>query len=264
MRSSILISRISRLVETAGSSGGGAELAHAYADAVRKANARMEAVVAASEAKGASDAVRILSEDPPLIEEVSTLDFFQLSDWENLCDTNGWEIPPKIDKILTERVVEIGEKKDAIAPFLAMYKKAVRVDNVRLAVKSLRRLADIDKSQDWKKNLKQSERQLQNLIVSEFQKAESDDDRERLAQELLGGVWSEGIVAPGVDEIRSFRERREAEAREQTGAENLAILKRCRDEKWDRKLAFSMVQSVDALTEKGWQMPEDGKSKRGK
>lgn len=260
MRSSILISRISRLVETAGSSGGGAELAHTYADAVRKANARMEAVVAASEAKGVSDAVRILSEDPPLIEEVSTLDFFQLPDWENLCDMNGWEIPPKIDKNLMERTVEIGENKSAIEPLLAMYKKAVRVNNIRLAVKSLRRLSDIDKSQDWKKNLKQSERQLQNLIVSEFQKAQSDEDRERLAQELLGGVWSEGIVASGVDEIRSFRERREAEARDQTGAENLAILKRCRDEKWDRKLAFSMVQSVDALMEKGWQVPEDGKS----
>lgn len=260
MRSSILISRISRLVETAGSSGGGAELAHAYAEAVRKANARMEAVVAASEAKGASDAIRILSEDPPLVEEVSTLDFFQLPDWENLCDMNGWEIPPKVDKNLTDRIVEIGENKNAIEPFLAMYKKAVRVNNVRLAVKSLRRLADIDKSQDWKKNLKQSERQLQNLIVSEFRKAESDEDRERLAQELLGGVWSEGVVAPGVEEIENFRNRREAEMREKTGAENLSILKRCRDEKWDRKLAFSMVQAVDSLVEKGWRISDDGKS----
>ena len=257
MRSSILISRISRLVETAGAAGDGATLASLYAEAVRKVNARMEAVVTAADAKGASDAVRILSEEPPLIEEVSTLDFFQLSDWENLCDMQGWEIPPKIDKGLTERVVEIAENKDAIAPFLAMYKKAVRVNNVRLAVKSLRRLADIDKSQDWRRNLKQSERQLQDVILAEFRKAETDEDRERLAQELLDGVWSEGLVAKGTEEVRAYRDRREAERRAQLGKEDLTILKRCHDEKWDRKLAFSMVQAIDALVEKGWRVPDE-------
>lgn len=260
MRSNILITRICRLVETAGSSGDGVELAKIYAEAVRKVNTRMESVVAAADANGASDAVRILSEDPPLVEEVSTLDFFQLSDWEHLCEKNGWEIPPRIDKNLIERVVEIGENKDAIAPFLAMYKKAVRVNNVRLAVKSLRRLADIDQSQDWKRNLRQSERQLQDLIVSEFRSAASNDDRDRLAQELLDGVWSEGVAANGADEVKAYRDRCEAERREQTGRENLAILARCRDEKWERKLAFSMVQSIDALVEKGWKIPEDGKT----
>jgi len=259
MRSSILISRISRLVETAGSSGNGSALAHDYAEAVRKANARLEAVVAAAEAKGVSDAIRLISEDPPLLEEVSTLDFFQLPDWENLCDMNGWEVPPKIDKTLTERVVEIGENKDAIAPFLAMYKKAVRVNNVRLAVKSLRRLAEIDHSQDWNGNLRQSERQLQELIVSDFRAAGSDEDRDRLAQELLDAAWNEGLVTKGADEIRSYREKREAERRAQLGAEDLAILKRCRDERWDLKLAFSMVQAIDALVEKGWQVPEEEK-----
>lgn len=259
MRTNILISRISRLVETAGSAGNGAALAHEYAEAVRMANVRMESVVSASEAKGVSDAIRLISEDPPLLEEVSSLDFFQLPDWENLCDMNGWEIPPKIDKTLMERVVEIAENKDAIAPFLAMYKKAVRVDNVRLAVKSLRRLLEIDHSQDWKGNLRQSERRLQELIVSEFRGAETDEDRDRLAQELLDGTWNEGFVAKGVYELREYREKRESERRNLLGVENLAILKKCRDEKWDLKLAFSMVQAIDSLTEKGWRVPADEK-----
>ena len=165
MRTNILISRIARLVETAGNAGDGAALAEEYAAAVKKANARLEAVMAAADAKVVSDAIRLLSEDPPLLEEVSALDFYQLQDWESLCDMNGWTIPPKIDKQMMERAVELGETKDAIAPFLSMYKKAVRVNNVRLAVKSLRRLADLDHSQNWGGNLKQSERQLQTLIL---------------------------------------------------------------------------------------------------
>ena len=261
MRTNILISRMSRLVETAGNAGDGAALAEEYAAAVKKANARLEAVIAAADAKVVSDAIRLLSEDPPLLEEVSALDFFLLQDWESLCDMNSWTMPPKIDKQMMERAVELGETKDAIAPFLSMYKKAVRVNNVRLAVKSLRRLADLDHSQNWGGNLKQSERQLQTLIVEEFSKALSNqkgEDCDRLAQELLDGVWSEGIVAKGADAVRSYRDEREAEKREELGRENLAILTKCRDVKWNRKLAFSMVQAIDALVEKGWKVPEDG------
>ena len=109
MRSNVLISRICRLIETAGSSGNGSALAEEYASAVAKANARLESVIAAVDAKSISDAIRLISEDPPLLEEVSTLDFFQLQDWDSLCDMNGWRIPPKIDKQMMERAVDIGE-----------------------------------------------------------------------------------------------------------------------------------------------------------
>ena len=93
MRTNVLISRISRLVETVGESGEGALLADEYATAVNKANRRLEAVIAAADAKSISDAIRLLNEEPPLLEEISTLDFFQLQDWESLCDMNGWKNP---------------------------------------------------------------------------------------------------------------------------------------------------------------------------
>lgn len=259
MRTGLLISRISRLVETAGAFGDGSALAEEYASAVNVANSRLEAVVAAADAKSISDAIRLLSEDPPLLEEVSALDFFQLSDWESLCDMNGWRTPPKIDKQLMERAVEIGDAQGAIEPFLAMYKKAVRVNNVRLAVKSLRRLVDLDHSQDWSRNLKQSEKQLQALIVEEFLKAQKDGQDEacdRLAQELLDGVWIDGIAAKGAEDVRRYRTKRESEKRDADGRENITILEKCLNEKWDRKLAFSLVQAIDGFVEKGWIIPE--------
>ena len=105
MRSNVLISRICRLIETAGSSGNDSALAEEDASAVAKANARLESVIAAVDAKSISDAIRLISEDPPLLEEVSTLDFFQLQDWDSLCDMNGWRIPPKIGLLETMRKV---------------------------------------------------------------------------------------------------------------------------------------------------------------
>ena len=260
MRSSILVSRIARLVETSGASGDGAALAKDYAAAVAKANARLESVASAADASLIGDAIRIISEEPPLLEEVSTLDFFQLSDWENLCAMNDWTVPPHVDKALMERAVSIGETKDAIAPFLTMYKKAVRTNNVRLAVKSLRRLADLDQSQDWTRNLKQSEKQLQALIVKEFREAKGQAETcDSLAHELLDGVWCEGLPAAGIDEIRTYRAERDAERRNVEGSENVAILQKCRDEKWNRKQALSLIRAVDGLVEKGWKIPEDAK-----
>lgn len=260
MRTNVLISRISRLVETVGESGEGALLADEYATAVNKANTRLEAVIAAADAKSISDAIRLLNEEPPLLEEISTLDFFQLQDWESLCDMNGWKNPPKIDKRMVERAVELGETKDAIAPFLSMYKKAIRVNNVRLAVKSLRRLSDLDHSQDWSRNLRQAEKQLQTAIVAEFEKALSDgqkDSCDRLAQELLDGAWLDGLTAKGVDELREYRAKREAAKRDTEGRENIAILRKCLNEKWDRKLAFSMIRSIDGFVEQKWTIPEE-------
>ena len=259
MRSTILISRITRLIETAGAAGDGCSLADAYAEAIKKVNSRLEGVSAAADAKVVSDAIRLISEEPPLLEEISTLDFFQLADWEALCEMNGWTTPPKIDKRLAERAVEIGETKDAIGPFLAMYKKAVRVNNAALAVKSLRRLVDLDKTQDWTKNLKQSERQLQGRLIEDFRAAAgNEEEQDRLAQELLSGVWLEAPSGRDVDDVKTYRDGREASKRNALGRENLEILRKCRDEKWDRKLAFGMVQAIDALVAKGWTVPEDG------
>ena len=260
MRASILISKICRVIETAGTSGDGAALAEEYANAINKANSRLESVIAAADAKSISDAIRLLSEDPPLLEEISTLDFFQLPDWESLCDMNGWRVPSKLDKQMVDRAVELGDTKDAIAPFLAMYKKAIRVNNVRLAVKSLRRLEDLDHSQDWTRNLKQSEKQLQTLIVEEFNAAQKNNEVEtcdRLAQELLDGVWKDGLTAKGVDEVKNYRAKREEEKRDAEGRENIAILKKCLNEKWDRKLAFSLVQAIDGFIEKHWKIAEE-------
>ena len=258
MKSTILISRIMRVIETEGAVGEGASLAEEYSAAVRQVNSRLEAVQTAIDAKQVSDAVRMMEDAPRLLDEVGTLDFNQLPDWEVLCARNNWAPPLKLDKALLERVLMLNESTEVVEPFLRMYRRAVRTNNNKLAVQSLRRLVQIDHSQNWKVNLVQAEEAVQKQLVSDFRAAKTAgciEEMDRLAQELVETNWSELPASKGTEEIRSYIVEKEAKQRNIEGAEDVSIIRRCMSENWNRPLAFSMLQAVDGLVEKGFVLP---------
>lgn len=258
MKSTILISRIMRVIETEGAVGEGASLAEDYSAAVRQVNSRLEAVQTSIDAKQVSDAVRMMEDAPRLLDEVGTLDFNQLPDWEVLCSCNNWTPPLKIDNALLERVLMLNESTEVVEPFLRMYRKAVRTNNNKLAVQSLRRLVQIDHSQNWKVNLVQAEESVQKQLVTDFRAAKASgnaDETDRLAQEFVETNWSEPPTSKGVEEIRSYIAEKEAKRRNVEGTEDLSIIRRCMSENWNRPLAFSMLQAVDGLVEKGFILP---------
>ena len=258
MKSTILISRIMRVIETEGAVGEGATLAEEYSAAVRQVNSRLEAVQTAIDAKQVSDAVRMMEDAPRLLDEVGTLDFNQLPDWDVLCARNNWAPPLKLDKALLERVLMLNESTEVVEPFLRMYRRAVRTNNNKLAVQSLRRLVQIDHSQNWKVNLVQAEEAVQKQLVSDFRAAKtagSIEEMDRLAQELVETNWSEPPASKGTEEIRSYIVEKEAKQRNVEGAEDVSIIRRCMSENWNRPLAFSMLQAVDGLVEKGFVLP---------
>ena len=127
IRSTILIARINRAIETGGAIGDGANLASLYAEAVNAANVRLDAVVTAIESKQISDAVRVMEDEPRLLDEVGALDFQRLPDWEVVCERNGWTMPPKLDQAQIERVLLLNEDAAATESFLRMYRKAVQI-----------------------------------------------------------------------------------------------------------------------------------------
>ena len=258
MKSTILISRIMRVIETEGAVGEGATLAEEYSAAVRHVNSRLEAVQTAIDAKQVSDAVRMMEDAPRLLDEVGTLDFNQLPDWDVLCARNNWAPPLKLDKALLERVLMLNESTEVVEPFLRMYRRAVRTNNNKLAVQSLRRLVQIDHSQNWKVNLVQAEEAVQKQLVSDFRTAKTAgriEEMDRLAQELVETNWSEPPASKGTEEIRSYIVEKEAKQRNVEGAEDVSIIRRCMSENWNRPLAFSMLQAVDGLVEKGFVLP---------
>ena len=258
MKSSILIARIMRVLETDGQLGDGAGLAVVFAEAVQAVNLRLESVQAAEASGQTSDAVRLMEDTPRLLDEINTLDFNRLPDWEALCDRNGWQKPAPFDRTLIEKTLMLSESKAVAEPFLRMYRKAVRTNNNTLAVKALRRLVEMDHSQNWEANLAQAESVLQRELAEAFAVARSANDAEeqdRIARELLETTWRNEPTGRVFSDIQNYWRDKEACRREAEGLENLTLLRRCRDENWNRTLAFSMIQALDVLSESGWRLP---------
>lgn len=259
MKSTILISRIMRVVETDGLLGEGASLATAYGMAVRKVNARLESVQSAIDAGQISDAVRMMEDTPRLLDEINALDFIQLPDWEALCERQDWERPVSLDRALVERILELGKNTQTAEPFLRMYRKAVRLNDNALAVKALRRLVEVDSSQNWMEVLEKAERAFQQTYLDKFVSARArgdDEEMTRLAQELVETAWQYAPTGRGVDAVRAFLAERDARRRDVEGRENIGLLRTCHEGTWNRALASSMLRAIDALVEQGWTIPE--------
>ena len=260
MKSTLLISRMMRAIETEGNVGEGAELAKEYSATVQRVNSRLEAAQVSIDAKQISDAVRMMEDSPRLLDEVSTLDFSRLSDWEALCSRNGWTPPIRLDRTLLERLLMFNESSEAIEPFLRMYRKAVRKNDNSLAAKSLRRLVQIDHSQDWKTNLVQVEEAILKQLIADFRAAKdsgNEEKQDRVAQEFAESKWSAPPTMRGVEEIKSYIADKESRRRDVEGGENLSILRRCASENWSRPLASSMLQAIDGLVERGFAVPAE-------
>lgn len=259
MKSTILISRIMRVVETDGLLGEGASLATAYGTAVRKVNARLESVQSAIDAGQISDAVRMMEDTPRLLDEINALDFIRLPDWEALCERQDWERPVSLDRALVERILELGKNTQTAEPFLRMYRKAVRLNDNALAVKALRRLVEVDPSQNWMEVLEKAERAFQQTYLDKFVSARArgdDEEMTRLAQELVETAWQHAPTGRGADAVRAFLAERDARRRDVEGRENIDLLRTCHEGTWNRVLASSMLRAIDALVEQGWTIPE--------
>lgn len=260
MKSSILVARIMRVIETDGQLGDGAGLAVAFADAVRAVNSRLESVQAAEASGQTSDAVRLMEDSPRLLDEINVLDFNRLPEWEALCDRNGWQKPVPFDRALIEKTLMLSESKAVVEPFLRMYRKAVRTSNNLLAIKALRRLIEVDPTQSWEANLVQAESVLQRELAESFAAARSannEEEQDRIAREVLETSWRNKPVGRTFSDIQDYWSDKESRRREAEGKENLSLLRRCRDENWNRALAFSMIQALEALMENGWSLPAD-------
>lgn len=262
MNSTILVARVLRVLETGGAVGDGAGLAQQYSEAMAKANQRLEAVQHAIVSNQASDAVRMMEEQPRLLDEISTLDFNRLEDWDELCGSKGWAAPVRLDQGLLEQVTALNGSAEAVAPFLRMYRKAVRTNNNRLAMQSLRRLAELDKTQNWGENLRQCEKEVQRELIAEFENAKRMGDAEGMLEAALALTqdgWTEGVQLRGMIAVHEHLKEVRAEEQAKEGRENIAILRQCMGGEWNRRLVWGILRAIERLEAEGWKTPgEDG------
>lgn len=250
MRCFVLVSRMVHVLEADGAVGDGAALAAAYAEAVEAVNRRLEQVQVAIAANQVSNAVRLMEEAPRLLDEVSTLDFNQLPQWEALCERQGWGAVPRIERTTVERIMALNASSEMVAPILRMYRKAVRTNDPGLAVRSLRRLVEVDRSQDWRPHLAQAEREAQARLVAAFDaalKEGREQEAEQVAAAFLAEPWQAGAGCAGAERVRAYAEQGEARERQREGEECLALLRQLREGTWTRAVAERMVQALDRL-----------------
>ena len=262
MKSSILVSRIIRAVETDGGVGDGASLAEAYAQAVLVVNRRLEGVQAALDAKQGSDAVRLLEAEPRLLDEAGTLDFFQLPEWQELCSRSGWAVPERVDQALLERVLEVAGSAAMVEPALKMYRRAMRMHDEELTLQSLRRLAASDKSSDWAKELRQAEGAAQRRLLDAFRKARAAGDESGMAQAtdaLLDEKWSAPPEEGVLREPAAFRREKDELRRKMELSEDLGLLKKLASD-WKRERAEALLRHLDSLTLAGLSVPSENEA----
>ena len=255
MKSSQIVSGITRVIDTFGLVNYGEELSIEFSDAINAVNARLDNVVCSLDSNQISEAVRILEESPRLLDEIAILDFNRLSEWQNLCKKNNWRIPLDINKNSLERILLFYESKDIVEPFLKMYRKAMLTNNLHQIVSSLRRLQQIDNSNDWKQNLIQSEKQLQNEYLKKFISAQKNNDTlllERISQEYLENDWLEPHVIPGIEVIFNYLEEEKTKIQKKEAYENVSILRNNLEDFWNFEIVQSVIKSIDVLVQQGW------------
>ncbi len=254
MNAKILTGRMLRALETDCSFADGVALATEYNAAVENANVRLDAIVASIEKGEVSDAVRLLDESPRVLDMVNALDFARLAEWTAFCSRAGFAAPLSISRRQLDRVLQFSEGTDVVEPALKHYRRASRLGDQKLALQSLRHLVDKDQSQDWHSKLEAAELLHAQRLAEEFAQAQSAKDAERvleIALEVEGTKWLHRPTGHGVERIHEFLSARERARLESEAEENIAILKKCVSENWNRPLALAMIEAMDRIFEKG-------------
>lgn len=256
MKTGILISRLVRLVETGGGAGDGASLAQQYAGAVAALNARLEATQVALDSGQTSEAVRLMEDEPKLVDEVGALDFHQREPFLALCKSHGWPLPPAIDQHIVERILEVYNSSALLEPTLKAYRKAMRNRDERGIVRPLRRLVSLEPGNaEWARDLARAEASVQKSLAADFRDAADVTRREELAAALLDEPWTSPPAASAIAEAAAWRNRREAERRAREQAEDLSLLHQCADGIWSRAQAESLLAHLSLLAEQGTPVP---------
>ena len=252
MRSSILVSKIVRAVETGGGVGDGAGLAAQYAEAVMAVNARLDAAQTAIDAGQASEAVRLMEEEPKLVGEVGALDLHQFAAWQTLCASRGWTLPPMIDQRLVDRLLEVYNSSAMLEPALKTYRKAMRTRDGKQIVDALRRLVELDPGNaEWGRDLSRAEAELQKRLAGDFAAAADDERREEIASDLLDAPWSASPAPAVIGAAARWRAGRNEERRAKEQSEDLDVLHKISEGTWSRSQAEAVFAHLDALAECG-------------
>lgn len=264
MNASTLISKIQHVIDLEGESDDGASLSQQYADAVKQANVRLERCNAYLAENQSSEAMRIADEHPQLLELCATLAFAQYPVWRELCERQGWGLPPEVDEDAVARIQTMFEGNSAVESLNELHRRAVRRHDDALRMSCLRRLVNVDKrnAEQWRQDLAVLESRAMNALLTKIKEAKARGDKdviEAVIAEFSAEKWANPVIPELKDSVdRSISERRRTEQSEQY-AEDFGLLEKAYGAKnYERSL--KVLQSIEVLQKDGFSIPVENMS----
>lgn len=197
----LIIRKIQEVLDASGQGIKGAEVAQEYATIVNLINRRIDTSKTYLEQGQIGEAVRVAEERPPLFDTCEMLSFERLAKWQTMCQLKGW---PEAEPLKTEVLASLKEAFEApevLKPLIEVQRNAARTQDLRMAVRCLRRIVKLDAgNKTWLAMLASFEGRYLTELRDQFMPAfalKNKATMHRVAEELESGEWSV-TVDPGL------------------------------------------------------------------
>ena len=190
------------------------EVAAIYADYCRQANDRLRRCGAYLQQGRRTEAIHLAELSPDLLERVNDLDLIEFAEWVGVCDSNGFEAPPRLMTEVAGQLNEAYSLEQELAPLLRKQRAMALAGSPlvqRLDVQ--RALVKADPNHPtWEEDLRSYEQARLRELINEAQAAYDAADPNTLfaiLRELLESPWRVEVPTEQIEGVR--RQAREVQ-----------------------------------------------------
>jgi len=142
----LIVQKVQDILDANGQSDKGPEIAREYATVVNLVNRRLENCKMYLDSGKMGEAFRIAEERPPLLTFCAMLLFDRLPIWHSLCQIKGWQSPDPINIDAAQALQEAFHSPTALEPLNELQREATQSNDLRMAVRCLRRMVKLEPS----------------------------------------------------------------------------------------------------------------------
>jgi|GEM_PF-2214416 len=212
MSRTLLVRKIQEVLDASGRCDNGASIARDFATAVNQVNRRLDTSKTCLDQEQIGEAIRIAEERPPLFETCEIFLFNRLAMWQSMCQIKGWPQAEEIKSDVVTLLKEAFSTPAALEPLLELQRKAARTQDLRMAVRYLRRIIKLDTAnKTWALTLASFEGRYLTELKDQFFPAvalKHTTTMWRIAEEVESDAW---IVAVDPELLAGIADMRAAE-----------------------------------------------------
>ncbi len=194
MRRALIVRKIQDVLNESGRCDDGLDIAASYATVVNLLNRRLDTCKNYIDQGQIGEAIRIAEERPPLFETCAMLSFDRLPMWLNMCQIKGWPEPEAIKSDLLSILNDVFSSSAALEPLIELHRDVTRGQDLRMAVRCLRRIVKLDsENKKWTSVLASFEEHYLKELKDQFFSAAALKNRatmHRVSEEIETGCWS--------------------------------------------------------------------------